>query len=146
MRLTSAAFSEGGTIPERHTCDAANVSPPLAWSGVPEGAKSLALIADDPDAPKTVWVHWVLYNVPAEVGGVEEGRVPAGAVEGANDFGERGYGGPCPPSGSHRYDFTLFALDAPVALAPGASKQELLDAMEGHVLAQARLEGRYARK
>lgn len=145
MQLTSPAFAPGGPVPSRYTCDGEDVSPPLAWDGVPEGAESLALIVDDPDAPGKIWVHWVLYALPPEMTGLEEGAVPAGAREGMTDFGRTGYGGPCPPSGTHRYDFTLYALDARLDLPPGATKSQLLEAMEGHVLAKSGLQGRYAR-
>jgi len=151
MQLTSSAFADGGTIPRRHTCDGDDVSPPLAWSGVPDDAISLALIADDPDAPRGTWVHWVLYNLPAAVTSLPEAlpadeRLPNGALQGRNDFRRTGYGGPCPPSGTHRYFFKLYALDTMLDLAPGATKQELLQAMDGHVLAEAQLMGRYARR
>lgn len=149
MEITSTAFTHEGMIPRRFTCDGEDVSPPLAWKGVPPEAKSLALIADDPDAPRKTWVHWVLYNLPATSGGLPEGvpaeRTLAGGRQGTSDFGRIGYGGPCPPSGTHRYFFKLFALDAQLDLLPGATKEELLRAMEGHVLAEAQLMGRYRR-
>jgi len=151
LQLSSASFEEGGMIPRRHTCDGPDLSPPLAWSGVPAEAAALALICDDPDAPVGTWVHWVVYDLPPEVSGLAEG-VPAqevldsGGRQGRNDFRRIGYGGPCPPSGTHRYYFKLYALDAKVGLSPGATKKRLLRAMEGHVLAEAQLMGRYKRR
>jgi Raf kinase inhibitor-like YbhB/YbcL family protein len=138
-------------IPAKYTCDAENISPPLAWSGVPETAKTLALVADDPDAPRGTWVHWVIYNIPATEKGLAE-NVPAretidsGARQGTNDFRKTGYGGPCPPSGTHRYFFKLYALDTDLNLPPGATKDQLLKAAEGHVVAQGQLVGRYTRQ
>jgi hypothetical protein len=150
MEITSTAFTEEGMIPRRFTCDGEDVSPPLRWQGAPPGTKSLALIADDPDAPHKTWVHWVLYNLPAASGGLPENVPPertltGGGHQGSNDFGRLGYGGPCPPSGTHRYFFKLFALDGELDLAPGATKEELQRAMAGHVLAEAQLMGRYRR-
>lgn len=150
MKITSTAFADEGMIPRRFTCDGEDVSPPLGWQGLPDGAKSLALIADDPDAPRKTWVHWVLYNLPAARGDLPEGVPPertlaGGGRQGTNDFGRIGYGGPCPPSGTHRYFFKLYALGAQLDLLPGATKEELLRAMEGHVLAEAQLMGRYRR-
>ena len=151
IELTSAAFGQGSTIPRQYTCDGADLSPPLSWSGVPAGAKSLALVVDDPDARGT-WVHWVVYGIPAGVSGLSEGAssdigdVP-GATDGTNDFKRTGYGGPCPPNGpAHRYVFKLFAVDSVLELAPGATKSELLRAMEGNVVAQGSLMGRYQRR
>jgi Raf kinase inhibitor-like YbhB/YbcL family protein len=154
LSLTSTAFTEGGPIPVKHTCDGADLSPPLVWSGVPQGTAALALVADDPDAPARTWVHWVLYDVPAAFTGLPENvsKVAApkeldGAVQGRNDSHALGYGGPCPPPGpAHRYFFKLYALAAPLGLKPGASKQEVERAMGGHVLATAQLMGRYARQ
>ena len=150
ITVTSTAFEEAGSIPAKYTCDGEDVSPPLAWIGVPEGTKSIALICDDPDAPMGTWVHWVLYNLPADAAGLPEGvpaekTLPTGARQGTSDFKKIGYGGPCPPRGTHRYYFKLYALDATVDLAPGATKRQLLRAMEGHVLAQGQLMGRYKR-
>jgi Raf kinase inhibitor-like YbhB/YbcL family protein len=151
LKLASTAFDEGGTIPAKYTCDGENVSPPLAWSGVPEAAKSLALVADDPDAPGGTWTHWVIYQIPATEKGLAE-NVPArdtldeGARQGKNDFKKTGYGGPCPPSGTHRYFFKLYALDTDPNLPPGATKDQLLKATEGHVVAQGQLMGRYKRQ
>jgi Raf kinase inhibitor-like YbhB/YbcL family protein len=150
LALTSPSFHEGALIPRRHTCDGEDVSPPLAWSGVPPGTGSLALVCDDPDAPRGTWTHWVLYRLPPETDHLPE-HVPAhpqledGTCQGLNDFGNVGYGGPCPPRGTHRYVFALYALDAAPALAPGATVTALRAAVEGHVLASARLTGTYAR-
>ncbi|MEE9227863.1 MAG: YbhB/YbcL family Raf kinase inhibitor-like protein [Acidimicrobiia bacterium] len=151
MTVTSSAFAAGEPIPTRYTCDGADLSPPLAWSEVPQGTQSLALIADDPDAPMGTWVHWVLYGLPADTRELPEG-VPAeetvldGARQGTNDFRRIGYGGPCPPpNGPHRYFFKLFALDAEPELGPGATKDELLAAMRGHVLGGGQLMGLYQR-
>ena len=152
MQLTSTAFAEGAAIPAKHTCDARNVSPPLKWSGVPAGAKSLALIVDDPDAPSGTWVHWVLYDLPAAAGELAEDvpksqYVTGGAKQGLNDFRHLGYGGPCPPPGKpHRYFFRLYALDAVLDLKPGLTKKDIEKAMEGHILDRAQLMGTYQRK
>src|SRR5437660_1714684 len=148
LKLTSTAFDEGGMIPARYTCDGENVSPPLAWSGVPTGTKTLALVADDPDAPRGTWTHWLIYQIPATEKGLPE-NVPArdtldsGARQGANDFKKTGYGGPCPPTGTHRYFFKLYALDTDLTLPPGATKDQLLKALENHIVAQGQLMGRY---
>ena len=152
MQLTSTAFTEGAAIPAKHTCDATNVSPPLKWSGVPAGARSLALIADDPDAPGGTWVHWVLYDLPPGTAELPEDLaksqyVAGGAKQGLNDFRHLGYGGPCPPRGKpHRYFFKLYALVVVLDLKPGATKKDVEHAMEKHVLAQAQLMGTYQRK
>ncbi|MNK99002.1 putative kinase inhibitor protein [compost metagenome] len=147
MDLRSPAFENGEPIPPRYTCEGENLSPPLAWSGVPEKARAMALVLDDPDAPAKVWVHWVLYNLPPDAGMLPEGTqgLKATAREGRNDFGDLGYGGPCPPRGTHRYRFRLFALDEHLDVGEGCSKSELLTAMEGHVLAEAELTGTYAK-
>jgi Raf kinase inhibitor-like YbhB/YbcL family protein len=152
IQLTSSAFTEGASIPTMYTCDGKDVSPPLKWSNVPEGTKSFALISDDPDAPVGTWVHWVIYDIPAEVTELPE-AVPTtetlanGAKQGRNDFKRIGYGGPCPPRGGpHRYFFKLYALDSQLGLKPGATKKELLKAMEGHILAEGQLMGTYQRK
>jgi len=145
ITLTSTAFTEGGTIPKKYTCDDANFSPALAWSGVPEGTRSLALIADDPDAPVGTWVHWVLYDLPADLTSLPEGAQGLG-TQGTNDFRRAGYGGPCPPKGpAHRYYFKLYALDTQLNLKPGASKADVEKAMKGHILAQGQLMGKYGR-
>jgi Raf kinase inhibitor-like YbhB/YbcL family protein len=146
FRLTSPAFADGGDIPVRHTCDGSNVAPPLTWTDVPDGTRSLALIADDPDAPRGVFTHWVIYDLSPDLRELGEGAAPA--TQGRNSFGRTGYGGPCPPPADepHRYRFTLYALDVPkVALALG-TREELDGAMEGHVVAMARLVGRYRRQ
>jgi Raf kinase inhibitor-like YbhB/YbcL family protein len=152
MELTSTAFTNGAAIPAKYTCDARNVSPPLKWSGVPAGAKSLVLIVDDPDAPAGVWVHWVLYDLPASVTELAEDLPKSqflahGARQGLNDFKHLGYGGPCPPPGKpHRYFFKLYALDSALDLKPGLKKKDLEAAMEKHILAQGQLMGTYQRK
>jgi len=151
MQLTSSVITEGGPIPAKYTCDGKNVSPPLKWSGVPEGAKSLVLIVDDPDAPAGTWVHWVLYGLPPTATELAEDipqsqYTPAGAKHGLNDFRRLGYGGPCPPPGKpHRYFFKLSAHDSALDLKPGLTKKDVERAMEKHVLAQAQLMGTYKR-
>lgn len=154
LNITSAAFSHEHLIPSRYTCDGMNVSPALAWSGVPAGTKSLALIVDDPDAPdpaapRATWVHWVLYNIPAYVSGLVEGVAaqdfPSGTLSGANDWHRSDYGGPCPPVGKHRYFFKLYALDTVLPDLKHPVKAVLERAMHGHVLAQCELIGVYQR-
>ena len=150
IKLTSTAFKEGQPIPRAYTCDGVNVSPPLEWSGVPKTAKTLAIICDDPDAPGGTWVHWVLYNLPADNIGLVENlpateKLAAGGFQGKNDFEKIGYGGPCPPSGTHRYFFKIYALDSELPLKAGATKAELLKAMEGHIVLQGQLMGTYRR-
>ena len=150
MTLRSTAFTEGASIPKKYTCDGKNVSPPLQWGGAPDETLSFALIADDPDAPAGTWVHWVIYQIPPEKNRLEEEisarrKLENGMVQGENDFGHVGYGGPCPPGGTHRYFFKLYALDTGLDLEPGATKQELLDAMKGHILEESKLMGRYSR-
>jgi Raf kinase inhibitor-like YbhB/YbcL family protein len=154
MNLTSEAFASGGEIPARHTCDADDTSPPLAWGDLPPGTRSLALIVDDPDAPdprapKRVWVHWVLHDLPPDTSGLPAGvapeALPAGTRQGANDWGHAGYDGPCPPIGRHRYFFKLYALDAVLGDLGLPTKTDLLSAMDGHVLAHTELMGTYAR-
>jgi len=148
--LQSSAFQNGGSIPKKFTCEAADVSPELTWSGAPEKTQSFALIADDPDAPMGTWVHWVIYDLPANTAKLPEG-VPnqeqaASGAQGKNSSGKIGYGGPCPPPGKpHRYFFKLYALDSKLNLKPGARKPEVEAAMKGHVLAQAELMGKYGR-
>jgi Raf kinase inhibitor-like YbhB/YbcL family protein len=151
IELTSTAFQPGATIPKPYTGDGADRSPPLHWSDPPQGTKSLALICDDPDAPRGTWVHWVLFNLPSQTHELAEG-VPTtealgnGAKQGKNDFGKIGYGGPAPPKGKpHRYYFKLYALDMAPDLSPGASKAQLVDAMKGHILAEGELVGNYGR-
>jgi Raf kinase inhibitor-like YbhB/YbcL family protein len=153
LSLTCTAFKEGAPIPVQYTCDGADRSPPLTWSGAPDDTGAFALIADDPDAPGRTWVHWVLYDIPASLAGlpedvskVETPRELGGAVQGRNDSHDLGYGGPCPPPGpAHRDFFKLYALAAPLGLKPGASKRDIEQAMSGHVLATAQLMGTYAR-
>jgi Raf kinase inhibitor-like YbhB/YbcL family protein len=150
ITVTSQAFGEGDMIPRQYTCDGKDVSPPVSWSGVPEGTKSLALICDDPDAPMGTWVHWVLFNLPGNADGLPEAlpgleTLDNGARHGKNDFGRFGYGGPCPPRGTHRYFFKVYALDTLLDLEPGVSKEDLLRAMKGHILAEGELMGRYER-
>lgn len=151
LELTSPAFDDGARIPERFTCDGADVSPPLEIAGVPEEAASLALVADDPDAPAGTWVHWVLWGLPGDRRELPEGVPPGeegpdGARQGTNDFGNSGYGGPCPPPGApHRYFFKLYALEGTPDLAPGATKEELLEAIDPRVVASCELMGRYER-
>jgi len=150
IKLISEAFSEGAMIPTRYTCDGEDVSPPLSWTDLPPETGSFALICEDPDAPVGTWDHWVLFNIPASATGLPE-AVPAtatlddGSVHGNNSWGRLGYGGPCPPGGTHRYIFSLFALDIKLDLKSGATKSGLLKAMEGHILARTRLMGKYRR-
>lgn len=146
MKLTSSAFAQNQPIPVRYTCDGVNHHPPLAFSQVPERVASFALVVEDPDAPARVFTHWLLYDIPPATREIPEQQVPPGSREGINDFGTRGYGGPCPPSGTHRYFFKLFALDTRLALPAGAAKEEILAKMQNHVLATAELMGIYSRK
>ena len=150
IKIKSPAFVPGGKIPGKYTCDGMDISPPLAWTSGPEGTKTFALICDDPDAPMGTWVHWVLFNLPADIIELRENVPPereleSGAKQGMNDFRKIGYGGPCPPGGTHRYYFKLYALDTEINLEAGATKSELLKAMEGHILAEGQLMGRYER-
>jgi Raf kinase inhibitor-like YbhB/YbcL family protein len=150
FEITSAAFAPQASIPRLYTCDGEDISPPLSWSDPPEGTQSLALICDDPDAPVGTWVHWVLFNIPADKRFLPE-SVPAqdqlsdGSLHGRNSWRRRDYGGPCPPGGTHRYFFKLYALDTTLGLEAGATKQQVLSAMEGHILAQTELVGTYNR-
>ena len=153
--LTSAAFDHEGTIPTGYTCDGEDLSPPLSWSGAPQGTKSFALLVDDPDAPDPdaptmVWVHWVLYNLPPDLTelaeAVDAGALPAGAREGLNDWERTGYGGPCPPIGRHRYFFKLFALDVELPGLDEPTRQDLEESMNGHILAETMLMGTYQRE
>jgi Raf kinase inhibitor-like YbhB/YbcL family protein len=152
--LTSTSFTHGGIIPARYTCDGMNVSPQLGWSGVPEHTKSLALIVDDPDAPdpkapKLTWVHWVLYNIPPDTPELPEGVAAAalapGTLQGKNDWQKTGYGGPCPPIGTHRYFHKLYALDAVLPDLKSPTKAELESAMQQHIIGRVELVGRYQR-
>lgn len=146
LALASPSFQQQGHIPAKYTCDGENISPPLTISGVPQEAKALALIVHDPDAPGGNWDHWLLWNIPPETAQLEEGRVPAGAVAGMNDFKQQAYGGPCPPSGTHRYIFTLYALDNPLTLSAGARRAALEQAMQPYILAHTELIGTYQRQ
>jgi Raf kinase inhibitor-like YbhB/YbcL family protein len=152
LNLTSTAFAHEGAIPKKYTCQGDDLSPPLAWSGAPAGTKSFALIVDDPDAPdpkapKMTWVHWVLFNLPANSTGLAEGvargALPQGTGEGLNDWKRTGYGGPCPPIGRHRYFHKLYALDSELAGLKNPTKAQVEAAMNGHILAQATLMGTY---
>lgn len=155
ITIDSPSFASGGAIPRRYTGDGEDVSPPLEWTGIPEGTRELALIVDDPDAPRAEpWVHWVVYKIPADANGLGEdarggdgAALPGGVLQGRNDFGATGYGGPAPPRGhgTHHYHFTLYALDIPLDVAPGADKAGLLRAIEGHILARGELVGTYER-
>ena len=153
--LSSSAFADQGEIPSHYPCEGQDVSPPLRWSGVPANAKSLVLIVDDPDAPdprapRTTWVHWMLYNLPPSVDGLPEGitsaQLPAGTLDGCNDWKRTGYGGPCPPVGRHRYFHKLYALDTVLPDLHEPNKGLVEQAMSGHVIAQAQLVGTYERK
>ena len=151
LSVSGSAFQEGGKIPAKYTCEGQDISPALTWDELPAGTRSFALIMDDPDAPIGIFTHWVLFNLPADACELPEAvpaqaQLPDGSLQGKNDFGKTGYGGPCPPSGRpHRYQFTLYALDQALDLKAGASKKQLLDAMPGHVLAQGILTGTYQR-
>ena len=146
MKITSSAFQEAGTIPEKFSKMGQNVSPELRIQGIPAEAKSLALIVDDPDAPSGLFTHWLVWNIDPKTSEIAEGSSPRGGVQGSNDFGETGYGGPQPPSGTHRYYFKIFALDAMLDLKPGAKRHDLDAAMKNHVMAQGQLMGRYSKK
>ena len=152
LRIASPAFAHGESIPRRYTCDGDDISPALEWSGIPDDTRSLALIVDDPDAPdpaapKRVWVHWVLYDIPPDIAGLREGiggaDLPPGTLEGLNDWKKVGYGGPCPPIGRHRYFFKLYALDCMLRDLEHPTKAKLERAIDGHVLARAELVGTF---
>jgi len=152
FELISTAFEQGEPIPVKYSCDGEDISPSLAWGDPPSGTQSLALIMDDPDAPGGTWVHWVLFNISPDLRELEEdlpitgkNQDPNAIFVGNNSWGRADYGGPCPPSGTHRYFFKLYALDTTISLLPGATKDELLNAMDGHILAEAELMGTYAR-
>lgn len=151
MIIKSSAFAEGDMIPPKYTCDEQDVSPPLEWKDAPAGTKSFALIFDDPDAPGGIWVHWVVYNIPSNIFQLEENIKPQQGskdtiLQGNNSWSRTGYGGPCPPKGTHRYYFKLYALDEILPFKPGMSKKELLNSMKGHILAEAQLMGKYKRQ
>ncbi|MDO8548806.1 MAG: YbhB/YbcL family Raf kinase inhibitor-like protein [Ignavibacteria bacterium] len=149
MKIQSSGFKEGEKIPSKFTCDGENVSPQLSWSDFPNKTKTFALIVDDPDAPSGTFVHWVVYNIPSGITKLPEGttskNLPEGTNQGTNHMGDSDYGGPCPPSGTHRYYFKFYALDSEVQLKAGAGKRDLLKSMEGHILAEAQLMGKYER-
>lgn len=143
FKLISSAFEEGKPIPAKYTCDSVNISPPLSWSGFPEKTKSFAIIMDDPDAPMDNWVHWVMYNIPGTVTSLEEKLIVAkiNAIDGLNSWDEKGYNGPCPPDGTHHYNFKLYALDKTLTPKEGMTKAALLEAMKGHILSETTLTG-----
>ena len=150
MEITSPSFKHGEFIPRKYTCDGNDVSPPLNWDHVPDGTKSFALISDDPDCPTGTWVHWVFYNIPADFRSLQEGipkdrQFKDGSMQGTTDFRRPGYGGPCPPGGTHRYFFKLYALDTLLKLNPGSTKSDVVKAMQGHILGQCELMGKYRR-
>ncbi len=145
LNVSSPAFEENGNIPRQYTCDGKDVSPPLTIEQVPKQARSLALIVDDPDAPGGTWVHWVVWNIPPEVRDIKENTAPPGGAQGKNDFKKNGYGGPCPPGGTHRYFFKVYALDTTLRIGRDATASDLRKAMKGHVLAEGQLIGRYKR-
>ncbi len=145
MRIKSSAFKHTETIPSKYTCDGDDISPPLKIEEVPEEAKSLVLIVDDPDAPVGIWTHWTVWNINPKIEKIEEDSVPEGAVEGMTNFGSTGYGGPCPPGGEHRYFFKLYALDSKLELDPSTEADELEEAMDKHIIEKAELVGLYER-
>jgi Raf kinase inhibitor-like YbhB/YbcL family protein len=150
IEFSSSAFEDGAAIPKKYSCDGEDISPALSWDNLPAGTESLALIMDDPDAPRGTWVHWVVYDIPPESAGFLEnisatGDAPGGGKQGNNSWKRIGYGGPCPPGGTHRYFFKLYALDTVLGIEMGATKEELLKAMEGHVLDQGQLMGTFSR-
>lgn len=146
FKISTPAFENNGTIPVRYTCDGPDVNPPLRIENAPPAAKSLVLIVDDPDAPRGLWVHWLAWNIPPEISEIKENSVPKGAVQGMNDFRKHIYGGPCPPSGTHRYFFKLYALDTMLTIGNHSEKPDLEKAMKGHVIAETQIMGRYSRK
>jgi hypothetical protein len=145
MKITSSAFQQGGNIPSKYTCDGADTSPALQIADIPASAKSLVLIVDDPDAPTGLFTHWIAWNISAKTGAIAEGSTPQG-VQGTNDFGKSGYGGPCPPPGTHRYYFKILALDRELDLPRGSKRTQLDAAVKGHVVAQGELMGRYSKQ
>lgn len=145
LKITSPAFQNNATIPRQYTCDGKDINPPLVIADVPQGTKSIALVCDDPDAPVGIWVHWVIWNIDPGAKEIKENSVPQGAVQGINDFRKHSYGGPCPPSGTHRYFFKVYALDTLLDISPNSTKSDLEKAMKGHILAQGELIGLYKR-
>jgi Raf kinase inhibitor-like YbhB/YbcL family protein len=146
LKITSPVFKHNDRIPPKYTCDGADINPPLLVENVPAGTQSLSLIVDDPDAPRGIWVHWVVWNIAPDTKEIKEHTVPSGAQQGINDFRKNSYGGPCPPSGTHRYFFKLYALNVKLNIDRNANKASLEKAMSGHILGQAELIGLYARK
>jgi len=151
ISVKSPAFKDGEMIPSMYSCDGENISPPLMWYDPPENTETFVLISDDPDAPMGTWVHWVVYNIPPEIREFPK-NIPSdpvmdgGSIQGITDFGTSGYGGPCPPSGTHRYFFKIYALDTTLPLGEGASKKDVVNAMKGHILAKGQIMGRYRRQ
>jgi Raf kinase inhibitor-like YbhB/YbcL family protein len=145
LQITSSAFQNNGMIPRQYTCDGRDINPSLMIANCPQGTRSIALICDDPDAPGGIWVHWVIWNIDPSVKEIREDTIPRGAVEGMNDFGKHRYGGPCPPSGTHRYFFKVYALDAMLTISPNSQKTALEQAMKGHILGEGQLIGLYQR-
>jgi Raf kinase inhibitor-like YbhB/YbcL family protein len=145
MEFKSDAFASGQSIPAKYTCTGKNISPALTWSNAPAGTQSFALIVDDPDAPMGTWVHWVLYNIPSGTASLPENTDASGIAVGKNSSNHMSYDGPCPPSGTHRYFFKLYALDSALSLSPGATKEQLLSSMKGHILAQGELMGTFSK-
>jgi len=146
VEIHSPAFTHGGSIPSKYTCDGEDVNPPLTFKNIPLNARTLALIVDDPDAPMGMWVHWVVWNIPAQTNAVQENIIPPGAHQGKNDWGRNRYGGPCPPSGTHRYFFKLYALDTDLHLGTNTTKTDLEKAMQGHIAGSGNLMGTYKKR
>ena len=145
MNITSSAFENNQPIPQKYSCNGENVSPPLSIREIPEGTRSLAILVDDPDAPAKVWVHWLIWNINPKSSVILEGNVPEGTVKGSNDFNNTGWEGPCPPSGTHRYFFRVYALDKTIDLSEGARRSDMEKAIEGHVIDSAELVGLYSK-
>lgn len=148
IKITSSAFKNGKLIPNKYACDGDDVSPPISWSSVPDGTESIAIITDDPDAPGGTFVHWVIYDIPGDITELSEeissdDALEDGTQQGTNDFGNIGYNGPCPPKGTHRYYFKIYALDKETGIDPGATKEDLVNAMKGHILGEGKLMGKY---
>jgi hypothetical protein len=145
FRISSGAFTDGSDIPVKYTCDGSDISPPVSVSGIPESAKSLIILLDDKDTPSGTWVHWLMWNIPAGVSEIPENSVPAGAIQGKNGFGDNSYGGPCPPTGRHRYLFTMYALDTYLTLPSGSTKEEVINSVNTHIMSRAEYSGYYTR-